>query len=74
MFDKVGNSGIISPVFHNDTTSTGFKKLENYYNEHEAEYSDYVYCAFNFIPSTNEINDSEYNSLIVFDFSSDIFS
>lgn len=73
LFDKVGNSGIISPVFHNDTTSTGFKKLKNYYAEHEAEYSDYVYCAFNFIPSTNEINDSEYNSLIDFDFSSDIF-
>lgn len=74
LFDKVGNSSIISPVFHNDTTSTGFKKLENYYDEHEAEYSDYVYCAFNFIPSTNEIDNSEYNSLIDFDFSNDIFS
>lgn len=73
LFDKVGNSGIISPVFHNDTTSTGFKKLENYYNEHEEEYSDYAYCAFNFVTLSNEIDDSEYNRLIDFDFSSDIF-
>lgn len=74
LFDKVGNSGIISPVFHNDTTSAGFKKLENYYDEHKEEYLDYVYCAFNFVTLSNEFDDSEYNHLINFSFSGDIFS
>lgn len=74
LFDKVGNSNIISPVFHDDTTSTGFKKLENYYNEHKEEYSDYAYCAFNFVTLSNEIDDSEYNRLISFDFYNNIFS
>lgn len=73
LFDKVGNSGIISPIFHNDTASSAFKKLENYYNEHEEEYLDYVYCAFNFVTLSNEFDDSEYNDLIGFSFSSDIF-
>lgn len=73
LFDKVGNSNIISPVFQNDTTSA-FRKFKNYYNEHEAEYSDYVYCAFNFVTLSNEINDSEYNSLIDITFNNEYFS
>lgn len=72
LFDKVGNSNIISPVFQNDTTSA-FKKLKNYYNEHKAEYSDYVYCAFNFVTLSNEINDSEYNNLIGIMFNNEYF-
>lgn len=74
LFDKVGNSGIISPVFHNDTASSAFEKFKNYYNEHEEEYSDYAYCAFNFVTLSNEFDDSEYNHLIDFSFSSDIFN
>lgn len=74
LFDKVGNSGIISPVFHNDTGSAAFRKLQNYYNDHKEEYSNYVYCAFNFVTSSDEIYDNEYNSLISFSFGSDIFS
>lgn len=73
LFDKVGNSGIISPIFHNDTASSAFKKLKNYYDEHEEEYSDYAYCAFNFVILSNEFDDSEYNHLIDFSFSSDVF-
>lgn len=74
-FDESGNFlPLQTPVFYYDSDSAAFEKLQNYYNEHKAEYSDYVYCAFNFIPSTNEINDSEYNSLISFSFGSDILA
>lgn len=65
LFDKVGNSNIVSPTFYNDGSDDAFAKLVNYYNEHEEEYSDYAYCAFNFIPETcSTIVDESYDDLI----------
>lgn len=72
LFDKVGNSNIISPTFYNGGSDDAFDKLVNYYNEHEEEYSDYAYCAFNFVILYNKINNSEYEQLIIFQLYNDV--